>query len=385
MKNKAEVIIVGGGAHGCSIAYHLARKGWKDIVLLERKYLAGGATGRSAAGIRHQFGTEINIRLSMESVKRMERLEEELEYPDSIELMQKGYLMLAYSEKELGLFCDNMERQKSIDPANQTEILTPRQVGEIIPLLNLDGVYGASFNPRDGHANPFHVTQAFAEAARRLGVDIHTGVEVAGIEKKGSRVTGAVTRPGGRISAPVIVNAAGAHGRLLGEAVGLDIPVIPERHQILVTEPLAMFLWAMVISFTHGTYFKQTPHGSLLMGVGDPEHEVKDFNERSSRQFLQDVARKITFHMPALGNVNVVRQWAGLYDITPDAQGIVGETAVGGFYLDLGWSGHGFQLAPAVGQVMAEIISGEKPFIDVSCLSLERFARGELIPEPACV
>ena len=384
MRSK-DAVIIGGGVHGCSIAYHLAKKGWKNILLLEKDYLAAGATGRSAAGIRHQFGTEINIRLSSASVRRMENLEEELDYPEGIELLQKGYLMLAYNESQLEQFAENIHRQKSIDPDNLTVILSPEEIHDLLPLLSLDGVLGASYNPRDGHANPFHVTQAFARAARRLGVEMEMGTEVTGIEANDCRVKGVTTSRGEFIAAPVVVNAAGAHGKLLGKMVGLDIPLHPERHQILVTEPLEMFLWCMVISFTHGTYFKQTPHGSLLLGVGDPEHELKEFNQESSWQFLQDVAKKISFHMPALKKTKVVRQWAGLYDITPDSQGIVGETGVEGFYLDLGWSGHGFQLGPAVGQAMAEIISGEKPFIDMGCLSLNRFAEGKLIPEPACV
>lgn len=385
MKKNADVVVIGGGVHGCAIAYFLARKGWKNILLLEKKYLASGATGRSAAGIRHQYGTEINIRLSSASVQRMERLEEELEYSESIELMQGGYLMLAYSEEELELFRNNVKLQKKIGPNNETVILSPEEIKEMFPHLNLEGVWGASFNPRDGHANPFHVTQAFARAARRLGVEIRTGVEVTDITKEGNKITGVVTNTGEKINTLVVVNAAGSHGKLLGKMVGLDIPITPERHQLLVTEPLEMFLKAMVISFKHGTYFKQTPHGSLLLGVGDPEHEIKDFNERSSWQYLKDVSQKVAFHMPILKEVNILRQWAGLYDVTPDAQAILGDTEVEGFYLDLGWSGHGFQMAPTVGQIMAEIVSGEEPFIDVSCMHLSRFERGELIPEPACV
>ncbi len=385
MKSKAEAVIIGGGVHGCSIAYHLAKKGWKDVVLLEKGTLACGATGRSVAGIRHQFGTEINVLLAKESVKRMESLEEELEYDGSIELLQNGYLMLAYSEEELDLFRCNRVLQRKIDPHNMTEILAPEQAADLVPGLNLEGLFGASFNRRDGHASPFHVTQAYADAATRLGVDIQTGVEVAEVKKEKNRITGVVTTSGEEIKTPVVIGAAGAFTKKFGEQVGLDIPVVPERHQVAVTEPLEMILGIMVISFAHGTYFKQTPHGSLLLGVGDPEGEVKDFNERSSWQFLYDVVQKTSFHWPALREANIIRQWAGLYDMTPDSQGIVGKTSVEGFYLDLGWSGHGFQLAPAVGQVMAEIISGEKPFIDVSCMCLERFDRGDLIPEPACV
>ncbi len=379
-----DVVIIGGGVHGCSIAYHLAKKGWKNILLLEKDYLSSGATGRSAAGIRHQFGTDINIRLSSASVRRMENLEAELDYPEGIELLQKGYLMLAYTQTQLEQFEDNIRRQKSIDPENKTVILSPQEMKEFLPALSVDNVLGGSYNPRDGHANPFHVTQAFARAAYKLGVEIETHTEVTDIKTENCRITGVVTSKGEEIKTPIVINAAGAHGKLLAEMVGIDVPLYPERHQILVTEPVEMFLWCMVISFTHGTYFKQTPNGSILMGVGDSQ-EIKDYNQESTWQFMQNVAKKITYHMPVLKKAQVVRQWSGLYDITPNAQGIVGPTPLEGFYLDLGWSGHGFQLAPAVGQVMSEMISGEEPFIPMDCLSLKRFELDQLIPEPACV
>ncbi|GBF32400.1 SoxB-like sarcosine oxidase subunit beta [Desulfocucumis palustris] len=384
MSKKADVVVIGGGVHGCSIAYHLAKKGYKKIVLLEKSYLASSGTGRSAAGIRHQFGTEINIRLSATSVKMMENLAQELDYPRGIDLMQGGYMMLAYTESQLEQFKTNAALQNSLMNAG-TRILTVDEILKIVPTLNTEGVVGASFNEKDGHVDPFHVTQAYADAAARLGVEIMTRTEAVDIRVAGGRVTGVVINSGEVIETPVVVNAAGPYGALIGKMVGLDIPLYPERHQILVTEPLEMFLPCMVISFTHGTYFKQTPHGSLLLGVGDPEHEVKDFNEESTWQFLEDVARKITYHMPVLKKVRVVRQWAGLYDMTPDSQAILGKTGVEGFYLDVGWSGHGLQLGPVVGKIMAQVISGEEPDIDISVMNLERFKTGALIPEPACV
>ncbi len=384
MSKKADIVIIGGGIHGCSIAYHLAKKGHKNIILLEKNYLASSGTGRSAAGIRHQFGTEINIRLAATSVKMMENLAQELDYSRGIDLMQGGYMMLAYSKTQLEQFKTNAELQNSLMNAG-TQILTVDQVVKILPAINTEGLVGASFNERDGHVDPFHVTQAYADAATRLGVEILTRTEAVGIKVIGGRVSGVVINSGEVIDTPVVVNAAGPYGAIIGKMAGIDIPLYPERHQILVTEPLEMFLPCMVISFTHGTYFKQTPHGSLLMGVGDPEHEVKDFNEESTWQFLEDVAKKITYHMPVLKNVRVVRQWAGLYDITPDSQAILGGTDVEGFYLDVGWSGHGLQLGPVVGKLMAQVISGEQPDIDISVMSIDRFKTGALIPEPACV
>ncbi|WP_366924244.1 FAD-binding oxidoreductase [Metallumcola ferriviriculae] len=384
MRKTAGAVIIGGGIHGCSIAYNLAKKGMKDVVLLEKRFLCSGGSGRSAAGIRHQFGTEINIRLAAASVRMMESLAEDLAYPRGIDLMQGGYMMLAFSDSQLDQFKKNAKLQNSLEDVN-TRILSVNEVEQIVKGINPEGLVGASFNDRDGHIDPFHATQAYANAARRLGADIYTGTEVVDVLVQGGAVTGVVTDKGDVISTPMVINAAGPYGGVVSEMVGIQVPLYPERHQILVTEPLEMFLPCMVISFTHGTYFKQTPHGSLLLGVGDPDHEVKDFNEESTWQFLKDVAQKVTYHLPLLKEVRVVRQWAGLYDITPDSQAILGKTDVEGFYLDIGWSGHGLQLAPIVGKMMAQLITGEKPDIDISCMDINRFKQGRLIPEPACV
>lgn len=384
MPRKAEVVIIGGGIHGCSIAYHLAKKGLQNVILLEKGYLACGGTGRSAAGIRHQFGTEINIRLAAASIKMMENLTEELAYPRSIDLLQGGYMMLADTVSQLEQFKVNARLQNELVGAN-TQILTVDEIEAVVPGINSDDLVGASFNSRDGHIDPFHLTQAYADGAKRLGVSIFTETEVTDILVKANRVKGVVTHQGNIIETPMVVNAAGPHGALICRMVGLEIPLYPERHQILVTEPLEAFLPCMVISFTHGTYFKQTPHGSLLLGVGDPLHEVKDFNEESSWQFLKDVAKKVTAHLPKLKGVCIVRQWAGLYDMTSDSQGIVGATDVEGFYVDVGWSGHGLQLGPIIGKLMAQMIAGEKPEIDISVMGIDRFKTSKLIPEPACV
>jgi sarcosine oxidase, subunit beta len=385
MRRYADAVVIGGGIHGCSVAYHLAAKGLANVVLLEKDYLAACGTGRSAAGIRHQFGTEVNVRLSAASVKMMECLVEQLEYPHSIDLLQKGYLMLAYTQPELELFTRNVALQHQIHADCQTVILTSEEIRELNPYLNLDGVLGGSFNPRDGHANPWHTTQAYADAARRLGAEINTYTEVTGIRLAHDRVIGVDTTRG-EVFTDTVVNCAGPFGADIGAMAGLDIPLTPQRHQILVTEPVGEVVPMMVISYTHGTYFKQTPHGSILMGYGDPEHEVIGLEQEPSWQFLVEVARKITYHMPILKQVRVVRQWPGLYDMTPDSQAILGGIPeLRGFYLDVGWRGHGFQLGPIVGKVLSEIITGEEPSINVDAMRYARFAENDLCPEPACV
>lgn len=378
----ADVVIIGGGVNGCSTAYHLARKGVRKVVLLEKSYLASGGTGRSAAGIRHQFGTEINIRMATESIWMLEHLKEETGYWGDIELSQGGYLMVAYTQSQKAQLEKNIALQNSL--GIKSRFISTAEVREIVPAMNLEGVIGASFYERDGHANPWHVTQAYAEGAKRLGAGIFTYTEVTGITLSGGKVTAVVT-PRGTIRTEKIVNVAGPHGLLVGRMVGLELPITVERHQILVTEPVAPMIRPMIISFDYGTYCKQTPHGSIVMGIGDP-HELKGFHFHSSWQFLDEMSRQVVRFLPALKNVRVVRQWAGLYDITPDSQPILGPVpSVGGFYNCVGFSGHGFMLGPVIGKMMADVICGEKPPLALQVLDLGRFERNELIIEPACV
>ncbi|NPV71406.1 MAG: FAD-binding oxidoreductase [Firmicutes bacterium] len=377
----ADVVVVGGGVHGCAVAYHLARLGAGRIVVFDSQYLASGGTGRSAAGVRHQFGTEINCNLAMENIRRFETLEQDLDYGGDIEFAQGGYLLIAYSQGQLQQFERNVALQNSL--GIESVMLEPDDISSIAPDLNLDGVLGASFCPRDGHANPFHVTMAYARAAGRLGATFRLYETVEALRVRSDKVAGVVT---GRcaVDAPVVVVAAGGRSADLLATAGVQAPIYSERHQILVTEPFEHALNPMVLCFDDGTYWKQTPHGSFLMGIGDP-NEAKGHAVGSSWQFLHEVSVKIERHMPRLAGARVVRQWAGTYDITPDSQAIIGPTPVDGLYVNAGWSGHGFQFAPTIGQILAEVVLHRQPMIDVSPLYLERFETGRLIPEPACV
>jgi len=385
MRRTADAVVVGGGIHGCAIAYELAARGLSNVVLLERRYLAGGATGRSAAGVRHQFGTEVNILLSAASIERFGSLADELGYSAGIDFVQGGYLMLAYGAGQIAQLEANARLQKSIDPTNQTVVLSPEEVHDLCPHLQLEGLMGASFNPEDGHLNPWHATHAYARAAQRLGVEVLRQTQLVGLDVQGDAVIGARTSAG-FISTPVIVDCAGPHARNVALMAGIDIPVEPQRHQILVTEPVGDFLPMMVISFAHGTYFKQTPHGSVLMGYGDPDNEVREDNQDATWQFLEEVVLRVSRQLPLVSDLRVVRQWAGAYDMTPDSQAILGGIdGLDGFFVDAGWSGHGLQMAPAAAQALAELIHCEQPFIKIDSLRSQRFEVGELTPEPACV
>lgn len=382
MNKTASIVIIGGGISGCSIAYNLAKKGVKDIVVIEKDFLASGSTGRCGAGIRMQWGTERNCLLSKMSVEFYENANEELEYDYDIEFKQGGYLIVAATEKEVNQFKKNVELQNSL--GIPSSYLTPKEAKEIIPYIDETRILGATFCPKDGHLNPFHTTQAYANAARRLGVEIRTYTKVTDIDVEMGRIKGVHTDKG-YISTPLVVNAAGGYSKQIGEMAGVDIPVYPQRHQILVTEPVAPLQGPMYMGFYLNIYCQQTPHGSFIMGRGDAD-EPKDTRVSSTWNFLEEMAESCCTLLPLLKNLSVVRQWSGSYCMTPDCHPIYGTIKeVEGFYLACGYSGHGFMLGPATGLLMAQTILNEKTSIPIDNLDKDRFARGELILEPSVV
>lgn len=382
MIKTADVVIIGGGISGVAIAYNLAKKGVKNIVVIEKSYLASGATGRCGAGVRQQWGTEMNCRVAMESIKFFETANEELEYNRDIEFKQGGYLIVASTEKEDLQFQKNVALQRSL--GMEVEYMTPKEATKIVPYLNTEGLTSATFCQKDGHLNPFLATDAYAKAAERLGVKIYTYTEVLGISTSNGKVTSVLTNAG-EIFTNTVVNAAGGYSKNIAEMVNVDIPVYSERHQILVTEPVEPTQGPMVMSFSKNIYCQQTPHGSFVMGRGD-NTEPRDLRITSSWNFLDEMAKTVTELLPPLGKLRVVRQWAGLYNLTPDRQPIYGAVDnVEGFYMAVGYSGHGFMFAPMTGLLMSEIILGEETSIDISSLDLGRFARNELVFEPSVV
>lgn len=382
MNKTADIVIIGGGISGCSIAYNLAKKGVKNIVVLEKNYLASGATGRCGAGIRQQWGTEMNCKISKLSCEFFENAQEELQYEGDLEFKQGGYLILSSTEKEHEQFIKNIKLQNSL--GIDSKLLNLEEAKQIVPSLNTEGLISATFHQKDGHLNPFHMTQAYANAAKRLGVQIYTFTELTGISVEGGKITGVQTS-NGFISTSTVVNAAGGYSKQVGNMIGVDLPVYSERHQILVTEPVEQFLDPMLMSFSRNLYCQQVPHGSIIMGRGD-DNEPRDLRITSSWQFLEEMAKTMTSILPPLKDIRVLRQWAGLYNMTPDRQPIYGSVdGVEGFYLAIGYSGHGFMFAPATGLLMSEYILGEANTISIDSLHLNRFEKGELIFEPSVV
>jgi len=382
MNKKADIVIIGGGISGAAIAYNLAKKGMKNIIVVEKRFIASGATGACGAGIRQQWGTEMNCKIAKMSCDFFETANDVLEYDGDIEFKQGGYLLLATSDKEKEQFRRNIALQNSLG-INSKE-LTLEEAKEIVPILNTEGYVSAAYYDKDGHLNPFHATLAFAKAAEKLGVEFLKYTEVTDIVVEDGKVTCVVTDKG-LIETNKVVNAAGGHSKEIANMVGLDLPVYSERHQILVTEPIDPILSTMVMSFTGNFYCQQVPHGGLVMGRGDAG-EPRDGNINSGWHFLDEMAKTITTLLPPLKKAMVIRQWAGLYNLTPDRQPILGPVnEIEGFYLAVGFSGHGFMFGPATGILMAEMIMGEKTSIDISALNLYRFEKGELVFEPSVV
>jgi len=382
MRNSAEVVIIGGGISGCSIAYNLAKKGVKNIVVLEKNYICSGSTGRCGAGVRMQWGTEMNCKIAKKSIEFFENANEILEYDRDVDFKQSGYLLVADTEKEVEQFKRNIEVQHACGVPSR--LLTLDEAREIVPHLNTDVLKGAAFCGKDGFLNPFKTTDAYYKAAKRLGVEFNTFTEAVGFKVESGKITGVETTKG-FISTNIVVNAANAYAKNLCDMIGMDIPVYSERHQILVTEPVEPMQDPMVMSFGLNFYVQQSPEGSFIMGRGDA-NEPRDLRETSSWHFVEEMAKTVDMVLPPISKLRMVRQWAGLYNMTPDKQPIYDKAEnVEGFYLAAGYSGHGFMFGPVTGIVMSEMILSEKPTIDVSMLNLNRFKTGNLLLEPSVV
>jgi sarcosine oxidase subunit beta len=374
MKKTAEVVIVGGGCMGASVAYHLARLGVTDVVLIEREQLLGtGSTGRNAGGVRHQFSNEANIRLSIESILALERFNDEVGFP--IDFHQDGYLFLLSTPESVAMFTANvaLQRRLGID----VDWLDPRAAAALAPGLLTDDVLGATFCQKDGIADPNGVTMGFAKSAQAMGVTIMRETDVTGIQIEGGRIASVETTRG-TIAAPIVVNAARAIGRM----AGVDVPVDPYRRHIFIAQaPPAAGHWnvpasrIMVIDFETTFYFHREGAG-LLFGMGDP-HEASTFDLTVQWDFLEQVTPVAVRRLPALADAPIAHAWAGLYEVTPDANPIIGAARdVPGFFLINGFSGHGFQHSPAAGRILADVITGRDPGMDLAPFALDRFGVG---------
>jgi len=373
---RADVAVIGGGILGCATAYYLAKYGIKNIAVVEKDTICSGATGACGAGIRAQWGTEMNCRLGLAALDMFEQLDEELGFPTG--LNQGGYLLVAYEETEWENLKKGVVLQNTLGV--NSKIVTLEEAREICPGLVADDAIGFTYHARDGHADPFLTTFAYVEAGKRLGVTYHKKTEVTGIIVDNGIVKG-VNTVKGDIHAPIVINCAGAWAQFIARMAGINLPNWGERHEIMITEPVEPGVCpCMLMSFSGNYYIQQRPHGSIICGMS-PEGHPEDYSNTTTWNFIESMSRIILRMLPRVKDIRVVRHWSGQYDMTPDAQPVIGETDVKNFYHSTGYSGHGFMLGPIAGKILAQHIAGEKPDIDFSILDYRRFERGELIRE----
>jgi sarcosine oxidase subunit beta len=374
----ADIIIIGGGVMGASAAYHLAKCGMNNILLLEKEEFFGtGATGRCAGGVRYQFSTEINVRLSLESLPMLERFPDEI--GQDIDYRQCGYLLIATNEKDANTFKRNVELQNSLGV--QTQFLNRDEVRARLPLMNFDDAIAGTFHQKDGLVDPNSVVTGYIRAAQKLGVKTLSQVEVTGIRVAGDQVQ-AVETTQGVIQTRHVLNAAGPWSGLIGRMAGVHIPVIPIRRQMFTTDPLKEIPpdFPFVIDFAQSLYFHREGEG-LLIGMSNP-NEKPGFDQSVDEEFEFVNLEAAIERMPLLERASRASHWAGLYEVTPDAHPIFGGCQVKGFTICTGFSGHGFMHGPVSGKLMAEyIVDGKFSTLDISMLDLERFEEGRSIKE----
>ncbi len=383
MKKTADVVIAGGGCMGCSVAWHLARRGITNVVLLEREAQLGTAsTGKNAGGFRHQFSNSANIDLSIESIDMMKRFEEVV--GTTIDFHQDGYLFLLSKTASVETFKKNvaLQQKHGVD----VRFVSNDEARELSPGVDLSGVKAATYCPSDGVTDPNGVTMGFARGAQAKGVEIVRDCEVAGATLSGHRVT-EVRTSRGTISTPIFINACGPWAKSIGRFLGVDVPVEPERRHIFIASPPGGGSWddarnaglvprskILVIDFESTFYFHREG-GGLLFGMGDPS-EQPGFDTTVRWDFLPKVIEVAMQRLPALTDAAVSHAWAGLYEMTPDHNPIIGPSNdVDGFYTIAGFSGHGFQHSPAAGRILADVIAGVDPKFDLTPFELDRFAR----------
>ena len=374
----ADIVIIGGGVMGASAAYHLAKRGAKNILLLEKEdFFGAGATGRCAGGVRYQFSTEVNIKLSLESLPMIERFKEEI--GQDVNYRQCGYLLIATNEMDAAAFKENVKLQNSLGV--QTQLLSGDEVRARLPLMKFDDAVAGTFHQKDGLVDPNSVVTGYISAAKNLGIKTITGTNVIGIRLRGDQVE-AVETTQGVIQTRRILNAAGPWAGLIGQMVGVHIPIVPIRRQMFTTNPLKEIPedYPFVIDFGQSLYFHPDGEG-LLVGMSNP-NEKPSFDQNVDEEFEFANLEAAIGRMPLLERASRASHWAGLYEVTPDAHPIFGGCNVKGFVMCTGFSGHGFMHGPVAGRLMSEyIVDGKFATVDVSMLDLARFEEGRLIKE----
>jgi sarcosine oxidase subunit beta len=365
----ADVIIIGGGIVGCTTAYYLAKRGLR-VILLEKDDIAQEASGRNRGNVRVQLRDRLELPIALESLELWKCADEELGLPT--EFRTTGNLLVTYHDDIAGGFAAEAEkhRQRGLD----AHVVARQDLKEFVPGISPDIVLGF-LTTQDGHVNPQKATWAFATAARRLGVDIRIGVRANSILASGGKVQGVMTDTG-QISAPVVLNAAGVRAPELMGPLGIEVPITPAKHQILVTARLPLVTRPYLRCAGPRVSFGQTMDGTLLLGMG-PAQSV-GFDSTISRAHVSNIMRETVRLVPSLADARVVRAWTGWFEMTPDDLAIVEPIdGIQGLFICAGFSGHGFALGPAIGRLMASLIADGKATHAIDELGLARFKRAK--------
>jgi sarcosine oxidase, subunit beta len=365
----ADIVIIGAGAIGSSIAYHLGQRGARDVVVLEREAIGSGSTSKAAGGIRVQFSTRVEIEFSLRGMAFWKRFEDEMGVP--CDFRQEGYLFVITREEDLARYRKNVTLQQSM--GCDVRIVAPDDARAIVPGLIVDDVLAAVWGPMDGYASPNDVVQAYAARARASGVKFIEETPVTGIELDGRRVV-AVQTSVGRIETRLVINAAGPQAPLVGRMVGLDLPVDPRRRHIFVTDSFSEIKHPIpLVTDTGSGFYCRSEQGAILMSPGDIGAET-EYEASVDWSVLEQTVEKAVRRLPVLEHAQIRHAWAGLRPLTPDGRGILDwAPGIEGLYLAIGFCGHGFQHSPVAGEMVAEELTTGRTSLDITDLRLGRF------------
>jgi len=380
LERSYDVVVIGAGVHGLATAYYLAANhGVRRVAVVDKGYVGGGGSGRNTAIIRSNYLTPEGVRFYDRSVRLYQTLAADLNF--NIMFAQRGHLTLAHNDGSLRTMRWRAEVNKleGID----SEVIGPDEIKGLVPFMDTSAhtrypILGALYHPPGGIVRHDAVNWGYARAADALGVQIHQNTEVLGISVDGGRVTGVTTNKG-EISAPTVINCTAGWACLIADMVGVSLPIITHPLQAAVTEPVKMFLEAVVVSGSLHVYVSQTDRGELVFGAStDP---YASYSMRGSLEFTEELASHVLELMPSIAKMRVLRQWAGLCDITPDFSPVMGVTPVDGFLVDVGWGTYGFKAGPAAGEAMAALAATGKTPPLIAAFDLARFPEGRLVGE----
>lgn len=369
LPSRAEVVVIGGGVMGTSIAFHLAEAGVRDVVLVERDSLGSGSTSKAAGGVRANFSDRLNIALGARSLDLFHQFAERP--GQEIDLQTPGYLFLLSQPDDVALFEASTTLQN--EAGLPTRMISPAEAQRLSPLISTDGLLAACFSPSDGHCTPESVVLGYAAAARRLGAVLLTGCEVVGINAAGNEIRSVATNQG-VIETSTVICVAGAWSASVAAMAGVELPVTPLKRQVLITEPIPDLPpeLPMTIDFTSTFYFHGEGQG-LLLGMSDPD-QPPGFDLTHTDTWLPALTTAMERRAPRILDVGVASGWAGLYEVTPDHNALIGEAdGINRFLYATGFSGHGFLQGPAIGEIVRDLYLDRTPFVDITPLDARRF------------